>query len=74
MRIEALRRVLANPAPHVKRLAKALPKLCARDPRAAMRYANEPARPHRSDEADPRLVIEAAGLAMDAAPHASDSS
>jgi hypothetical protein len=74
MRIEALRRVLANPAPHIKRLAHLLPKLCARDPKAFLRYATEPARPHRSDEADPRLVIEAIALALDAAPHASDSS
>ncbi len=74
MRIEAVRRVLANPAPHVKRLACLLPKLCVRDPQAPMRYATEPARPHRGDEADPRLMVETTALALDVAPLVPDSS
>jgi hypothetical protein len=68
MRFEAVRRVLANPAPHVRRLALLMPRLCRRDRDAPMRYAAETAHPHRSDDIDPRLIIEAMGLALSAAP------
>jgi hypothetical protein len=68
MRFEAVRRVLANPAPHVKRLALLMPRLCRRDRDAPMRYATETAHPHRSDDIDPRLIVEAMGLALTAAP------
>jgi hypothetical protein len=68
MRFEAVRRVLENPAPHVRRLALLMPRLCRRDHDAPMRYAAETAHPHHSDEIDPRLIIEAMGLAFTAAP------
>jgi hypothetical protein len=68
MRFEAVRRVLENPAPHVRRLALLMPRLCRRDSHAPMRYATETARPHWSDAVDPRLIVEAIGLALSAAP------
>jgi hypothetical protein len=68
MRFEAVRRVLANPAPHVKRLALLMPRLCRRDRDAPMRYATETAHPHRSDDINPRLIVEAMGPALSAAP------
>jgi hypothetical protein len=68
MRFEAVRRVLENPAPHVQRLALLMPRLCRRDRAAPMRYAAETAHPHRSDDIDPRLIVEAMGLALSAAP------
>lgn len=67
MRLEALRRVLADPAPHARRLARIFPRLCRRYPGAAMRYALATAYPHRSDDGDPRLIVEAMSLAYAAA-------
>jgi hypothetical protein len=74
MRFEAVRRVLENPAPHVRRLALLMPRLCRRDRDAPMRYAAETAHPHRSDDVDPRLIVEAMGLALSAAPRFHNSS
>jgi hypothetical protein len=68
MRFEAVRRVLENPAPHVQRLARLMPRLCRCDRDAPIRYAAETAHPHRSDDIDPRLIVEAMGLALSAAP------
>jgi hypothetical protein len=33
-----------------------------------MRYATDSARPHWNDNVDPRLIVEAMGLALTAAP------
>lgn len=68
MRFEALRRVLADPVPHIRRLAQVVPRLCRRNAYAATRYASETARPYHSDERDPRLIIDAMALALAAAP------
>lgn len=74
MRFEALRRVLADPAPHIRRLARLLPRLCRHNAYAATRYASEAARPYHSDERDPRLIIDAMALALAAAHVFFDSS
>ena len=68
LRFEALRRVIADPAPHARRLARALPRLYRRFPGAAERYAIATARPHCRDEGDPLLIVEAITLAMWVAP------
>jgi hypothetical protein len=74
MRFEAVRRVLANPTRHVSRLARLMLQLCRRDSHAPMRYATDSARPHWSDAVDPRLIVEAMGLALSAAPLFQNSS
>lgn len=68
VRIEALRRVLDNPHPHALRLARLFRRLNRRFPEAAGRYAIATARPHASDAGDPRLIIDALGVAITAAP------
>jgi len=68
IRIEALRRVLENPHPHAQRLARLFRRISRRFPEAAGRYAIATARPHASDPGDPRLIIDALGLAIIAAP------
>jgi hypothetical protein len=66
-RIEALRRVLDNPAPHARRLARVLHRLKPRFPEAPARYAIITARQYAPDAGDPRLMIEALALAITAA-------
>jgi len=66
-RVEALRRVLENPAPHVRRLARVLHRLTRRFPEAPVRYAVITARPYAPDAGDPRLIIECIALAIAAA-------
>ncbi|MEZ5957864.1 MAG: hypothetical protein R3C27_11715 [Hyphomonadaceae bacterium] len=68
IRIEALRRVLDNPYRHALRLARLFRRLSRRFPEAANRYAIATAHPHASDPGDPRLIIDALGLAIAAAP------
>lgn len=68
LRFEALRRAIADPAPHVRRLARILPRLCRRYHHAAERYAIAPARPSRCDPGDPRLIVEVIALALCVAP------
>lgn len=63
LRFEALRRVIADPAPHALRLARILPRLCRRYCGTAERYAIAVARPHCRDEGDPGLIVEAMALA-----------
>ena len=63
-RIEALRRVLDNPAPHARRLARVLHRLKPRFPEAPARYAIITARPYAPDSGDPRLMIETLALAI----------
>ncbi|MGE3839775.1 MAG: hypothetical protein AB7G40_17930 [Hyphomonadaceae bacterium] len=67
LRFEALRRVIADPAPYARRLARLLPRLCRRFPSAAGRYAIAIGRPYAGDEGDPRLMLEAIALALAAA-------
>lgn len=67
LRFEALRRVLENPLPHARRLARIFHRLGCRYPEAAGRYAVASARPHASDPGDPRLIIECMMLAIAAA-------
>lgn len=66
-RVEALRRVLENPAPHVRRLARVLHRLTRRFPEAPLRYAVVTARPYAPDAGDPRLIVECLALAIAAA-------
>jgi hypothetical protein len=66
-RLEALKRVLQEPLPYARRLARALARLVRRYPGAAHRYAVAPARPHVFDERDPRLIIDVLAIAMAAA-------
>jgi hypothetical protein len=66
-RLEALKRVLADPLPYARRVARIFSRLLRRYPEAAHRYAVAPARPHASDEGDPRLIIDVLSLAMAAA-------
>lgn len=67
-RFEALRRVIADPTPYARRLARILPRLCRRFSGAAERYAVAIGRPYTGDEGDPRLIVEAIALALCAAP------
>ena len=73
-RFEALRRAIADPLPLARKLARLLPRLCRRYPAAAERYVIATARPHRTDEGDPRLIIDAMVLALSAAPSFVNSS
>jgi len=73
-RLEALRRVIADPQPYVRRLARLMPRLRRRAPRAPERYATAPAHPHWVDAADPRLIIEVMALALCEAPAFANSS
>jgi hypothetical protein len=66
-RVEALRRVLENPAPHARRLARVLHRLKPRFPEAPARYAIIAPRPYAPDAGDPRLMIECLALAITAA-------
>jgi hypothetical protein len=63
-RLEALQRVLADPAPHIRRFARLLKRL---RPAYADRYARSCAASQSIDEKDPRLIIEAMALALTAA-------
>ncbi len=66
-RLEALRRVFADPVPYARRLARIFHRLSRRHPEAAHRYAIASARPHGVDLADPRLIVEVIALALTAA-------
>ncbi len=74
LRLEALRRVLADPLPHAQRLARIFARLSRRYPEAAPRFAIAPARPCLADPDDPRLIIEAIAAALTAAPVLADTS
>lgn len=67
LRLEALKRVLADPIPHARRLARVFQRLIRRYPQAVHRYAIAPARPYAADEGDPRLIIDVMAIAMTAA-------
>lgn len=69
LRFEALRRAIADPAPHARRLARILPRLCRRNHNAAERYAVAPAHFSRCDPGDPRLIVEVIALALWVAPY-----
>lgn len=68
LRLEALRRVLADPIPHAQRLARIFQRLSRRYPGAAPRFAIAPTRPCLADPVDPRLIVEAIAAAISAAP------
>jgi hypothetical protein len=72
-RLEAVRRVLEDPAPYALRLARLLKRLQRRFPELPGRYAIAAARPYFQDLADPRLVILVLAASMCAA-HVFDSS
>ena len=67
IRAEALRRVLENPHPHARRLARLFHRLKRRFPEATSRYAIAAARPHAADPGDPRLIVDALVIAITAA-------
>lgn len=73
-RLEALRRVLADPAPHAQRLARVLLRLRRRFPEVIQRFLVAPARVCFYDERDPRLSIDAMSRGMDGAIALRDSS
>lgn len=68
LRLEALRRALADPAPHARRLARILLRRCRRYRNAAERYAVAAVRPSGVDPGDPRLVVEVIALALCVSP------
>lgn len=65
-RLEALRRVLADPRPHAERLARLLARAVRRFPEIARRYLFMPARTGDYDAHDPRLSIDALAQAFSA--------
>jgi hypothetical protein len=69
-----VRRVLENPLPHARRLARLIVRLRRRYPEIAMRFAMAPARAVSLDQADPRLVIDAMGAAIGGAFAFADTS
>jgi hypothetical protein len=73
-RLEALRRVLADPASHAARLARLLRRLRRRFPEVIRRLVCAPARVCFFDPQDSRLSIEASGAALDVENAYSDSS
>jgi hypothetical protein len=67
-RVEALRRVLADPSPHARRLARLLQGLRRRFPGVVMRYAMSSAHAVGWDPDDPKLAISATSAAITAEP------
>lgn len=73
-RFEALRRVLNDPAPHVRRLATAQHRALARSPNVVSRYALIGPRRSGYDPADERLPIDIMSAALMARRQLCDSS
>ena len=73
-RLEALQRVLENPLPHARRLARLLTRARRRFPEIAHRYLFAPARTGDYDKEDPRLAIDAISAALHAPDVITDSS
>ena len=65
-RFEALRRVLDDPLPHARRLARVLAREVRRFRQVVQRYVMAPCRSNDYDRSDPRLGIDAMGAAFDA--------
>jgi hypothetical protein len=65
-RLEALRRVLADPKPHAVRLARVLVREARRVPHLIHRYAFAAARTNDYDKEDYRLGIDVYGVCIDA--------
>ena len=65
-RLEALRRVLADPKPHAARLARVLVREARRVPHLIHRYAFAAARTNDYDKEDYRLGIDVYGACIDA--------
>jgi hypothetical protein len=74
LRFEAIRRVLADPLPHARRLAERLRHELRRFPELITRYAIAPARTNFRDDADPRLGVDIYVPAFAAQPKLRDSS
>jgi hypothetical protein len=72
-RFEALRRVLDDPAPYARRLARLIERLRRRVPQVAQSYALAPARSNDYDRAEPRLCVDAISEALAALPAFPDS-
>jgi hypothetical protein len=73
-RLEAIRRVLENPAPYAERLARTLVRETRRTANIALRYAFAPCRTNDYNRADPRLSLDAGGAAFIRHDAFSDSS
>jgi len=73
-RLEALRRVLENPAPYAVRLARLLTRLVRSHPEIVRTYALSPARTAYYDPIDPRVGIDAFGACFCAEVAFTDSS
>lgn len=73
-RFEALRRVLNDPAPHVRRLAAAQRRALARSPQIVSRYALIGPRYSGYDPVDERLPIDITGAALTTRSKLLDSS
>lgn len=73
-RFEALRRVLNDPAPHVRRLASAQRRALARSPQIVSRYALIGPRRSGYDPADVRLPLDIMGAALTTRSKLLDSS
>lgn len=73
-RLEALRRVLADPRPHAERLARHIGRAARRVPRLVQRYVWAGARTDDYDPADPRLSLDALAAAFEAPDAYKDTS
>jgi hypothetical protein len=74
VRLEALRRVLANPMPHAQRLARMLAREVKRFPEVVRRYVFAAARTNAYDPDDDRLGVDAYGACIDTPDAFPDSS
>jgi hypothetical protein len=74
LRLEAVRRVLADPAPHALRLARLIARAVRRFPEIAARYLFAHGRAGGCDAEDPRLIVDVLAQAMDARYAFPDSS
>ena len=74
VRLEALRRVLENPMPHARRLARLLAREVRRFPDVVRRYVFASARTNAYDPDDERLGVDAYGACIDAPDAFPDSS
>jgi hypothetical protein len=63
-RFEALRRVLEDPMPYARRLARVLARAVRRFPEVALRFAIAPSRAAGFDPDDSRLGVEACACAL----------
>jgi hypothetical protein len=74
IRFETLRRVLEDPAPHARRMARLMRRRAFRDPGAADRLAVAPAHSDFIDRVDHRLIVDAIAITFRPRPACIDSS